>query len=68
LNKGLPEWDPQLPADEINFVVANDEVTVPLARSISLFPGQRLRLWQLPPSHFEIRISPKPQDDTGAAP
>ena len=56
--KGLPqEWTPKQPSPRIGFVAAREDIAVddlwPGARSLSLFPGQRMRLWTLgapPPS------------------
>jgi len=54
-----PEWLPEMPAPFIQYVAARDNIPVdelhPGAHSLSLFPGQHLRLWRLRPrSHWEL--------------
>jgi 4-amino-4-deoxy-L-arabinose transferase-like glycosyltransferase len=53
-----PPWDPEAPGPTVTHVAARDDLRVeelhPGARSLSLFPGQRLRLWALP-SRFAIQ-------------
>ena len=51
---GLPEeWAPEKPAPAIRYLAARDDIAVdqlhPGAHSLSLFPGQHLRLWALAP-------------------
>jgi hypothetical protein len=54
-----PEWTPESPAPFIQYVAARDDIEIseikPGARSLSLFPGQRMRLWTLSPqSHLGL--------------
>jgi hypothetical protein len=53
-----PEWLPESPSPSIQYVAARDDIPVdelhPGAHSLSLFPGQHLRLWRLRPRpHLE---------------
>jgi 4-amino-4-deoxy-L-arabinose transferase-like glycosyltransferase len=48
-----PEWNPETPDPFIRYVAAREDIAVdelePSARPLSLFPGQRMRLWTLAP-------------------
>jgi 4-amino-4-deoxy-L-arabinose transferase-like glycosyltransferase len=47
------EWNPETPDPFIRYVAAREDIAVdeiePSARPLSLFPGQRMRLWTLAP-------------------
>ena len=60
LDHELPDWDPRTSPASINFVIARDGDRVKDARPAILFPGSHLRLWELPPSQFEIHVEPEP--------
>ena len=47
LGHGLPEWSPDDTASNASIVVAAQDQEVPIARPVSFFPGQRLRVWEL---------------------
>ena len=47
LGHALPEWSPEDRSSNVSLVVAGQGEQVPFAEPLSVFPGQRLRLWQL---------------------
>ena len=47
LEHGLPEWSPDDTASNASIVVAAQDQEVLIARPVSFFPGQRLRVWEL---------------------
>lgn len=47
LGRGLVEWSPEDTTSNISIVVAGQDQQVPIARPVALFPGQRLRIWEL---------------------
>jgi len=53
LGSGLREWSPDEPIGKASLVVAGQEEQIPFAQPLSFFPGQRLRLWQLPGLRIE---------------
>ena len=60
LNHALPEWSPEDRSSNISLVVANQDEQVPFAEPLSLFPGQRLRLWQLTGVRIETENPRRP--------
>jgi hypothetical protein len=65
LDHVLPDWDPRTSPGSINYVIARDGDRVQEARPTIFFPGSHLRLWELPPSQFEIHIEPEPGKTSG---
>jgi len=53
LGSGLREWSPDEPIGKASLVVAGQDEQIPFAQPLSFFPGQRLRLWQLPGLRIE---------------
>jgi 4-amino-4-deoxy-L-arabinose transferase-like glycosyltransferase len=47
LGHGLAEWSPEDATSNISIIVANQDEQIPIARPLSYFPGQRLRIWEL---------------------
>jgi hypothetical protein len=60
LERSLTEWSPENSSPPVSFLAARQDIRVeeirPQARSLSLFPGQRLRLWALQPMPAEERL------------
>ena len=47
LGRSLPEWSPEDTTSDVSVIVAGQDEQIPIARPVSYFPGQRLRLWEL---------------------
>jgi len=60
LGHGLREWSPADTSSNVSLVVAGQDEMVPFAQPLSLFPGQRLRLWQLIGLRIETQNPPRP--------
>jgi hypothetical protein len=54
LEHSMPEWSPENESRPASFLAAREDIQVeeirPAARALTLFPGQRLRLWALEPT------------------
>jgi len=61
LDDELPGWNPKTGPASIGYVVAKDGVKVPDANPMIFFPGERLRVWVLPPAEIHIQIQPEPK-------
>lgn len=59
----LPEWHPQDSPESISYVIAKDDARIADAQPMTLFIGQRLRLWALPPAQIEIHIENSKNSD-----
>jgi hypothetical protein len=57
LGRGLPEWSPQDTASDTSIVIAAQDQQIPIARPMSFFPGQRIRIWEL----IGLRIETEPR-------
>lgn len=60
LGRGLPEWSPEDTTSNISIVVAGQDEQIPIARPVSYFPGQRLRVWELIGLRIETENPPRP--------
>ena len=60
LDHALPEWSPEGGNSEISLVVAGQDEQITLAHPASLFPGQRVRLWELIGIRIETEPPPAP--------
>ncbi len=56
LGHGLPEWSLEDTSSGVSIVVAGQDQQVPIARPLSYFPGQRIRIWELIGLRVEAEI------------
>jgi hypothetical protein len=59
LGHGLPEWSLEDTTSNIAVVVAGQDEQIPIARPVSYFPGQRLRVWELIGLRIETENPPR---------
>ena len=60
LGRGLPEWSLEDTTSNVSIVVAGQDEQIPIARPVSYFPGQRLRVWELIGLRIEVENPPRP--------